>query len=179
MIDLSTFIPVPITAAIISAAVSFGVQYYFRQIDKQAQYNSLIKSLHTELITLKKIYTPLRIGPDYESGNTGINIASITLNYTTVYANNADKLGMLDDETAAAVVEAYTRISSLLDTWLCYSKVYEKLVDYEHSAQRSDTFSPELANRYYQDVQRNHAITFEIQENTLQAVDRAMKLLNT
>ena len=67
MIDLSTFIPVPITAAIISAAVSFGVQYYFRQIDKQAQDNSLIKSLHTELITLKKIYTPLRIGPDYES----------------------------------------------------------------------------------------------------------------
>ena len=163
-------------SGLISLLVAIASKLIENQFSLRSRRKSLIQSLRTELETLLTIYEPLRIGEVFNWGE--INIASITRNYTTVYANNADKLGLLSPATSQAVVDAYTRISSLLDTWVCYSKIYDNVIQYQRANYQSETFNPELHKLYVNDVMTNHDITYYMQETTIQAVRTAIECLD-
>lgn len=157
---------------ILSSITAFLTTLWFNHNKKKEEINCLRTAIKTELDTLLKIYEPRKIKPHPPKDGYDISIASLQSKYTTVFTENSSKIGMLDENTAQAVVVAYTRLSALMDTLRVYSKRWaDKIANERHG-------DPKNQEIYDKDVLSCYMIAYVEQEITLNAVNDAIEKLS-
>ena len=160
-----------ISAGIIAFIFNVLLTHYKDYNNRKIQVATLKKALKTELETLLKIYEPRKIKPEPPHDGVDIKVISLQSKYTTVFAENASKIGMLDESIAQSVVLAYTRLSALMDTLRVYSRRWEdKIANQRHG-------NPKYQGIYDNDVLSCHMISYIEQEITLNAVNDAIERL--
>jgi len=130
-VNLWTSFFVPLIASIIGAAIAGFCSLratqnaHKNELKKQGQYQkkaiqNLLQSLNEEITILWKTYL-WGVGNELEKLDDGqpLNIYyPLTQEYLTVYNNNSDLIGSIDNnELRSAIVEAYTMARSLIDSY--------------------------------------------------------------
>lgn len=159
----------PLASAIFTVACSIIARLCFDYRATIAKRDSIKSALAAELTALLQTYLPLSISVNPPQADSDVKVISLSANYTTVYANNAEKLGLLDKQVSKSVVIAYTNIAALMDTLKIYAQRWECMV----AAERD---SRPLAI-YWQDVNECHRLAYEQQIKTLQAINEAIEKL--
>jgi hypothetical protein len=165
-----------ISSLLIPSLISGGIAYltttWLNRNKRQDEISCLKKALKAELQTLVSLYYPRKVPPTPPQNGDEIKAASLYSNYTTVYSKNANKLGMMNKETAESVVIAYTHIAALMDTLRVYGRTWEnRIANQRHGNMQWDSY-------YQLDVNICHSFAYAEQEETLRAVEKAIQQLS-
>lgn len=123
---------------------------------------SLRHAICTEMITLRNIYEPMKLHNKTPESGDDIHVVSLSQSYTIVFDSNADKLGTLDDSESITIITAYIKIKALMDTLLVYSARWEQYI--HGKCPKNDVISI-------------HKETYQLQQETLSAIDDAINVL--
>jgi len=157
---------------ILSSTLAYLISKKTANDNRVNEIISLKKALKAELQTLVSLYYPRKVPPTPPQNGDEIKAASLYSNYTTVYSKNANKLGMMDKETAESVVIAYTHIAALMDTLRVYGRTWEnRIANQRHGNMQWDSY-------YQLDVNICHSFAYTEQEETLRAVEKAIQQLS-
>jgi len=157
---------------ILSSTLAYLISKKTANDNRVNEIISLKKALKAELQTLVSLYYPRKVPPTPPQNGDEIKAASLYSNYTTVYSKNANKLGMMDKETAESVVIAYTHIAALMDTLRVYGRTWEnRIANQRHGNMQWDSY-------YQLDVNICHSFAYAEQEETLRAVEKAIQQLS-
>ena len=136
----------PVTLSILSGLCGCVLTSIFtiwndnRKIEKSIDIkrNNLAKAIHTELSTLLEIYDKMKLKETMPQQGDDIAIAKISQNYISVYENNLDKIGILDNEDVKYIVQLYTYIKSLIDSLICLADRWEDYAKYTRELNAND-----------------------------------------
>ncbi|WP_029541039.1 hypothetical protein [Selenomonas sp. AB3002] len=160
-----------VSAGILTFILNVLHTKYKAHNERKRQVTAIKKALKTELETLLKIYEPRKIKPEPPHDGVDIKVISLQSKYTTVFSENASKIGMLDENTIQSVVVAYTRLSALMDTLRVYSRRWEdKIANQRHGDNKCQDI-------YDKDVLSCHMISYIEQEITVNAINDAIERL--
>lgn len=140
--------------------------------DRDHEIQCLKLALKTELQTMQAIYYQLKISDEPPKDGDDIKVISLQSNYTTIYEKNADKIGMLEPDTAKAVVIAYTHIAAFMDTLRVYGQRWEGMIAYERTGQKA------YWEYYRNDINRCFEFVHESQERTRGVITDAIDKLS-
>ena len=157
---------------ILSSIIAVLTTLWINRNKKKDDIKCLKRALKAELQTLQTLYYQLKISDTPPKNGDDIKIVSIQSNYTTVYEKNADKIGMLEPETAEAVVIAYTHIAAFIDSLRVYGQRWENMIAYER------TDNSKYWEYYKSDVDRSFELIHQSQETTLIVVNNAIEMLS-
>lgn len=131
----------PLFVALLTFIITSIRDYFMdkskQKANEQHQIDCLKLALKKELQTIQALYYQLKLSDEPPKDGDDIKIISLQSHYTTVYEKNADKIGMLEPETAEAIVTAYTYIAAFMDTLRVYGQRWEAMIAYERTDQKA------------------------------------------
>lgn len=104
----------PIVGAIIAAGTTLSITFALNTIEKKNSKKRLVHALIAELSALKVILqSRIAQGEELLRKDDPIMTVNISEDYFTVFSNNADKLGLLNN--SAKVIKTYIELKGLFD----------------------------------------------------------------
>ena len=177
----------PVASAIIASAIAVGNARYNKNIEKRAAKIALSKSLLAELKQIKKLIESRT--KEIESLQSKEFFIRISDDYFTVFSQNAGNIGLINEDVAKIVIEAYMETKGLFDSVRMHSDLCVELAQKKIVLQRmimqnkSDTegfaaFELEAqlreagVNQYYDKV------VMDIIPKVIKIIDRAITSLD-
>ena len=169
---MDTSITNVIISVVLSSITALLTTLWLNYSKKKDETNSLKLALKTELQTIQTLYYQLKLSNEPPKNGDDIKVISLKSKYTTVYTNNADKIGLLNPEVAKAVVLAYTYVSAFIDTLRVHRQRWEDMIKYQRTGQN------QYMEYYLKDVKRCYDFAMTEEEIVRGDIAKAIDKLN-
>lgn len=151
--------------------VTLLLTYLWRRGDKRDQIRALRRALQIELLDVSAYYLHCTEGIEDKEKMLSFSTLHLQQSYTPVYDANAEILGVLKEDTAAATVRAYTALKVLTDMLNSYASVCAK-------HQHANIHNAQDAALYQSCAEILRKNIVEQQAETMSAIDAAVEKLS-
>ncbi len=170
---------VPLFSALSGTLVGGWVTYYFnkkhtKDLEDKERLN-LAKALETELSVLWERYMEIKGNEIERSNDTSPVLTGIfetSQNYFVVFDNNANKLGLFEQEIIEKVIKAYINGKALIDRLIEDGKIITRYKEASKAGMITQELSKELAKHFLSFKTRH----FEIKKIIEETVEKLKKL---
>lgn len=171
--DFSSKVIIALLSALFIAFFAWVQSWWERRGQKRIARQNLAKAIHSEISTLVGIYRQMELTETPPQSGKNIKIAYLTQNYISVYENNLDKIGILDNGDIKEVVKLYICIKALIDSHIYLSKRWEMYAQYT----RDPNSIPKEEAMKKNDVNSAHRAALEYQKEIYKLYPDILKRL--